>query len=146
MIQGDQAMLTILITVSVVPVSVILAYYISILVINGKKLPLESNLIPMLSVHCHVKSDPIVGFSSGKNFYSTIPARFTVYGSFIVVKAISGRTYQRDHVVFAKRPGLFHQRLFIRLKGLGDAIEIVGKTGKIIPALKSAGYTLLEER
>ncbi|HEX6549171.1 MAG TPA: hypothetical protein VF117_00685 [Gammaproteobacteria bacterium] len=139
-------MLYILITVSTVPVCGILAYYLWILVINGKKLPLEANLVPVLSVHCHVKSDPIVGFSSGKNFYTTIPARFTIYGSFIVVKALSGRTYQRDHVIFAKRPGLFHQRLFIQLKGLGDAIEIIGKTGKIIPALKTAGYTLQEER
>lgn len=138
-------MLAVLITVAAIPVCGIVVYYMAILAINEKKIPQESNLVPVLSVHCHVKSDPIVGFSSGKNFYTTIPARFTVYGSFIVVKAISGRTYQRDHVVFAKRPGLFRQRLFIRLKGLGDAIEIVGKTGKIIPALKTAGYTLLDE-
>lgn len=139
-------MLAVLITVAAIPVCGIVVYYMAILAINEKKIPQESNLVPVLSVRCHVKSDPIVGFSSGKNFYSAVPARFTIYGNFIVIKAITERIYQRDHVVFVKQAGLFRQRLFINLRQLANAIEIVGKTGKIIPALQSGGYKVLDER
>ena len=139
-------MFAVLITVTAVAVCSLVAWYVAILVINDRRITQESNLVPLLSVRCHVRSDPIVGFSSGKNFYSTVPARFTIYGNFIVIKAITGRVYQREHLMFARKPGLLRERLFINLKSLDNAIEIVGNTAKIIPALKMAGYTLQEER
>jgi hypothetical protein len=133
-------MAVLLISVASLVVLGIVAYYISNLISNNRKSELEVNLQPVFSVHCHVRSDPIVGFSSGKNFYSTLPARFTIYKDFVMLKSTTERSYQRNHVLFVQRPGRFHQRLFIKLGQLDDAIEIVGKTARIIPALKTAGY------
>jgi hypothetical protein len=139
-------MAILLVSASIFLVFGLVAYYLSILIRNNKKTPQEAGLKALLSVHCHVRSDSMVGFSSGKDFYSTLPARFTLYQQFIVIKAITDQTYQRDHVVFVQRPGLFGQRLFIKLGELGNAIEIIGKTAKIIPALKHAGYQVVNEK
>lgn len=139
-------MQTLLVLVSILIVSGMVAYYVSILIRNNSKTPQEAGLKAILSVHCHVRSDSMVGFSSGEDFRGTLPARFTIYQQFIVIKAIMDRTCQRDHVIFVQRPGLFGQRLFIKLKELGNAIEIIGKTAKIIPALKHAGYQVMDEK
>lgn len=139
-------MFVVLITVQAVLVGALVAWYVAILVINGRKIPEELDLTPLLSTRCHVKSDAITGFASGKEYNSAVPARLSVYGNFIVLKSIAGRVYHRERVTFTTKPGLLRERLFIRLKSVDTAVEIVGNTAKIIPALKMAGYTSLEER
>lgn len=94
----------------------------------------------VLSAFCLVKSDPITGFSSGKNFYSVNSARFTIYRDYALLSSPSEMTCQRDHTVFITRPGWLRTRLFIRLGNMDDAIEIIGRNRKIIGTLKHTGY------
>jgi hypothetical protein len=132
----------VLIGIGALLVSGLIAYYVAILAINNRRTPQEIGLTPILSLTCHVRSDPIVGFSSGKSFYSTFPARFSLYQDFIVLKSVTERVYRRDHVTFVIRSGWLRERLFIHLKELGDAIEISGETRRIIAALRTNGYAL----
>lgn len=104
--------------------------------------PLQTlNQQAVLSIFCLVVSDPITGFSSGKNYFSPEIGRFILHRDFVRLKVGAREmTCQRDHTVFIARPGWLRQRLFIRLGNLDDAIEIIGRNRKIICALKRAAY------
>lgn len=101
----------------------------------------------ILSAYCLVVSDPITGFSSGKNYFSLATGHFMLYGDFVQLKVgIRDMACQRDHTIFIERPGWFRKRLFIRLGNLDDAIEIIGRNRKIITALKRAGYNVQSQQ
>ena len=100
-----------------------------------------SNQEVILSVLCLVVSDPITGFSSGKNYFSPEIARFTLQRDFVQLKLWTREmTCQRDHTAFIERPGWLRQRLFIRLGNLDDAIEIISRNRRIIAALRRASF------
>ena len=108
---------------------------------SHSKTPQATDLPALLSTFCVARSDPITGFSSGKNYFSPDIGRFTLHRDFVRLKVGTREmTCQRDHTVFIVRPGWLRQRLFIRLGNMDDAVEIIGRNRKIIAALKRAAY------